>query len=229
MKNINDNLDLTILELQMLKDMTKGESFYTYNDVKVDTQRNVVEGKLITVLGKNSIREEKNYSVEFDLDHNMIRLCERTNRITDVKPLNYIDEGDAYTYRRTNIQQIREYQIVNGKMKATGVTVSQSVQEDTLGGGEWIILPFSNVADALNAKRITFLPTSHKIDVMEEETWELPEGYKITDGLAPFTKIEEKKEATVSDTTAQFTFDQVCKTILDENSNNLEKKYSKSK
>ena len=63
MKNINDNLDLTILELQMLKDMLKDESFYTYNDVKVDTQRNVVEGKLITVLGENSIREEKNYSV----------------------------------------------------------------------------------------------------------------------------------------------------------------------
>lgn len=59
MKNINDNLDLTILELQMLKDMLKDESFYTYNDVKVDTQRNVVEGKLITVLGENSIREEK--------------------------------------------------------------------------------------------------------------------------------------------------------------------------
>ena len=97
MKNINDNLDLTILELQMLKDMLKDESFYTYNDVKVDTQRNVVEGKLITVLRENSIREEKNYSVEFDLDHNMIRLCVQTNRITYVKPLNYIDEGDAYT------------------------------------------------------------------------------------------------------------------------------------
>ena len=36
MKNINDNLDLTILELQMLKDMLKDESFYTYNDVKVE-------------------------------------------------------------------------------------------------------------------------------------------------------------------------------------------------
>mgnify|MGYP006923584593 CR=1 FL=1 len=60
---------------------------------------------------------------------------------------------------------------------------------------------------------------------MEEETWELPEGYRITDGLVPFTKIEEKMAATVSDTTAQFTFDQVCKTILDENSNNLVKKH----
>lgn len=77
-------------------------------------------------------------------------------------------------------------------MYASDVKVSQTVREDTMGGGDFPIISFSSIKEVENAIKTKRLSEEHIIS-SENKVFDLPDGYTIIDGIEPFTESKTKK------------------------------------
>lgn len=128
---------------------------------------------------------ENRYLIEYELSNNIIRVVRETNVNKDSKLItNPFDEEQAYSYYVDNVQDIKEYKIKDNRMEVSQIEVSQKAKEDTMGDSDYYIVHFMSIKDVDRARKEGIL--SGVILKRHVDIFDLPNDYKITDGIEPF-------------------------------------------
>ena len=125
------------------------------------------------------------YLVEYELDNNLIRTISEVNINKDAKLISSpFDEEQEYSYYVDNVQSIKEYRIKGNKMEVSQIVISQGTKEDTMGDSDYYIVHFLSIKDVEVAREQEIL--SGVILKRNVDFFDLPDGYKLTDGIKPF-------------------------------------------
>ena len=128
---------------------------------------------------------ENKYIIEYELSNNVIRIIMETNINKDSKLISTpFDEEQEYSYYVDNIQDIKEYKIKDNRMEVSHIEVSQKAKENTMGDSDYYIVHFMSIKDVDRARKEGIL--SGVILKRHVDFFDLPDGYKITDGIEPF-------------------------------------------
>ena len=129
-----------------------------------------------------------------------VKLNERKNNIV-VKQKTRIEYDfvsvpsidDYYeTYRVKSIQKLTKYKVHDNSLDVYCVSFSQKTKEDILGGGAWVIVDIDNFAQFLDNDYMDWVPNIGNFE-LKKDSYAVPEGYKITDGLNDVKKIVSNK------------------------------------
>lgn len=131
------------------------------------TSISVVEEKFGSAWNSN-----KEYSVSIDEENKTISINTRYCLVEGIRPLEFDENETRWWESREKVSET--YQIIDGKMQYSKIVQQEGSVEDSLGGG---------------------VPGGFHTD---EETviYELPVGYKITDGIRVFTSGKAVKVLT---------------------------------
>lgn len=128
---------------------------------------------------------ENKYIIEYELSNNVIRIIMETNINKDSKLISTpFDEEQEYSYYVDNIQDIKEYKIKDNRMEVSHIEVSQKAKENTMGDSDYYIVHFMSIKDVDRARKEGIL--SGVILKRHVDFFDLPDAYKITDGIEPF-------------------------------------------
>ncbi len=194
--NIQNKLDLTITELQMLKSMTKNFEDETKSDILV-TENDFTPGQFVRIsfnIENENRKETVTYSVEAYTDLELYRLVEERNIITGDERLKVSVLGqdtEKSQYTKTKIQKIREYQLTkNNTVIAYGVTTKQTTREDAYGRTSDNIDEYASVDEALANKNGNVL-----VEKQDFSLFVSPEMTTIlTDIEATFCPVEKSQK-----------------------------------
>lgn len=98
----------------------------------------------------------------------------------------HISEFD-YTYCVRDEQQFIKFKSDGENLNVYTATVTQNIREDTMGGGNWIVVDLNNFSDLLDEGRRDWLAFGASKFPIEKTSYKVPQGYKVTDGVSPIS------------------------------------------
>lgn len=109
----------------------------------------------------------------------------------DFQPMK--DKENQYTYRVVDEQTLCQIEAKDEKIDFHYALVHQSRAEDTLGFQSGIIVDFNSVYDTMAIDKIRIIQANQNSIDTNNMSYNVPVGYKITDGIAPITVPESRK------------------------------------
>lgn len=142
--------------------------------------------------GASDIEEEEYVTVELDKNGNKASIKHETKTLYDFVTIGDDPCTDYQTYTVKSVQNLVEYRVLDGKLNVYRASVTQKVKEDTMGGGSWVIVPINSILDILDESQRKWVPDLKNIQI-KKESYDIPEGYKITDGFEDVKKTKTSR------------------------------------
>lgn len=176
MKEIDNNL-LVIMEFLEATGISLEDLKLSYNKEKRQLyfcKEEYAQDEEIRYQGTVELNTENSSIVIHD------DICHKYDfRVIDDDPM-----MDWKTYTLDSHQTITKYKVIGGKLNKYTATISQTVREDTFGGGKGIIVDFYSISDCLDKSRKDCLSFYNQMIPITKESYDISEDYKITDGLS---------------------------------------------
>lgn len=138
-------------------------------------------------------RVMQNVTVKLEKEKNSLLIRNSICREYDIETIGDNPMTNYDIYRVHSVQELTKFKVDTDKLNIYTTTISQDIKEDTMGGGSWIIVDINTFSEFIDKDLRIFLP-SYSIDVpIEKESYSVPSGYKITDGLSVVKKMEDSK------------------------------------
>lgn len=134
----------------------------------------------------------QNITVNFDNKENKITIKDTKNRQHNFRQFSSF--YGEYTYRVDNNQTITEFKVANQVLWMTRCSINQGIREDTLGGGDWIIVNFDTLEDFKDEKKLSYAIARPDTSI---EAFEIPANYHIKDGIKPVGKPLSKDTVSI--------------------------------
>lgn len=127
-------------------------------------------------------------TVKLDESKNSVLIKNDVRREYDIENHGNDPMTSYQTYRVDNTQTLTKFKATNGLLNSYTVSIFQQVKEDTMGGGDWIIVDINTLSEFLDEENIRYLPYKHNFSQVEQTIYSIPSDYKITEG---FARVEE--------------------------------------
>lgn len=194
MKNTNENTmeAYNIINEKMLKEINVLINYAQQEGITIDKYT-------MEALNFSSVKTDVTlFFDEYDLTNNELNsdavtlTYDKENKLINIarkieNKNNIVTVGDnpmtSYTrYQRNVEQKVTEYKVNDGKLDITTASLFQSIKEDTMGGGDWIIVNFKSIADFKDEEHLKWVQHAASMKI-SEESYDIPEDYKLEDGI----------------------------------------------
>lgn len=155
------------------------------------------KSKVLTLKKHEDLRDSNIYEyviVRLDEENNSILIKKDASVEYDFDTISISEYETFETYMVNSVQNLVKYKVNEGKLDVYRATISQTVKKDTMGGGDWIIVNMNSFSEFLDKDKRDWIPEYDINNVpVEKKSYEIPTGYKITDGLSVVKKMEDSK------------------------------------
>lgn len=135
---------------------------------------------------KNKSVNDETVTLTFDQQKQLITVVQRTEKMYDFRTMGDDPMTSFETWRRRVEHNVTEFEMNNGRLNVTTASMSQSMKDDTFGGACGMIVYFNSINDFKDEKKMRWTGYSTGYGI-KTESYEVPEGYQLQDGLAPIT------------------------------------------
>lgn len=170
-------INIILLATQFLEKMG-----ISIENMKINYDEN---SKMVTFTSQNHDQQEKIYKTiqaKLDEKNNSITIKNDVRREYGFKTIGDDPMTNYETYNVDCNQTITKFKAKDKVLNKYTVEISQTIREDTMGGGNWITVDIDSISDFLDKEKRDFLPVGSKLLPVQKDSYLVPEHYNITDG-----------------------------------------------
>ena len=176
-------------KLLVMLDFLREEEISTKNmKASYDDERDILTLENNYTLGDSNVLES--VTVRLNEEKNSVVIKKDTRVEHDFHTIGNDHMTNYEIYKVDSVQHLIEYNAIDDRIYVSRASVSQSMKEDTLGGGAGLIVDVNSISDLTNEDKSGWFQGRYKV---EEESYSIPAGYKITDGVPSVKKEQLQK------------------------------------
>lgn len=132
--------------------------------------------------------------ITFNEEENSITVKQEDRRSFDYETIGDDIMTDYARYIVESDQNISEYKIVDKTLEVNKGSIHQSVREDSMGGGDWIIVDFNKFSDFTDPDTLRYVSSRFRNINISNEKYNIPENGDIITSINLLEKNSKIKK-----------------------------------
>ena len=133
-------------------------------------------------------------TAKMNVENNSVMVKSVIRREYDFESIGDDPMTSYQTYNVDSHQILTKFKASNGVLNSYSVDIFQTVREDTMGGGNWIIVDVDTFSDVIDQEKRDLM-IEGIVAPIEKNSYTIPLDYKITDGMSKAQLQSFQKES----------------------------------
>lgn len=131
---------------------------------------------------EKEVQNEETVTFTFNRMKQFVTIARRSETKYDFVTIGVDSMTNYERYIRHSDQTVTEFKVNGDSLDVTTASIAQTVREDSMGGGDWIIANFNSISDFEDENHLKFAARGAKPEI-NKQTYKIPACYRLQDGL----------------------------------------------